>query len=63
MLYGKARKSEQRREALIAKMNVDAELLLGKPSLARAAETGDKNAHILHFSGTGALMVNRGSFY
>jgi hypothetical protein len=30
MLYGKARKSEQRREALLAKINVDAELLLGK---------------------------------
>ena len=30
MMYGSARKSEQRREALLAKMNVDAELLLGK---------------------------------
>ena len=32
MLYGKARKSEQRREALLAQLNVDAELLLGKDS-------------------------------
>jgi hypothetical protein len=34
MLYGKARKSEQRREALLAKINVDAELLLGKIQLS-----------------------------
>ena len=33
MLYGKARKSEQRREALLAKMKVDADLLLGKISI------------------------------
>ena len=34
MLYGKARKSEQRREALLAKMKVDVDLLLGKTHTA-----------------------------
>lgn len=33
MLHGKTRKSEQRREALLAKISVDAELILAAPKL------------------------------
>ncbi|XP_046846849.1 LOW QUALITY PROTEIN: IQ calmodulin-binding motif-containing protein 1-like [Xenia sp. Carnegie-2017] len=36
MIYGKSRKTEQRREALLAKLNVDAELLLASPQLKDA---------------------------